>query len=135
MAQSERGNTLTVFAIAFALLAVSNILKPFQLGGDQTGFVLFGTRLDPAASAIAGPLFGLFLFVYALSIWRMRRIALPLAYVYAAYVVVNLVLFSILTPTPQTLGYAVFGVVYSVVAIGVSAAAAIVLTRRKADLR
>lgn len=135
MASAERGAALTAFAAAFGLLAVSNILKPFQFGGDQTGFVLFGTRLDPAGSAIAGPLFGLFLFAYAASIWRMRRSALPMAYAYAAYVVLNLVLFSIITPTPQTIGYMLFGIGYSVVAIGVSVAAVVALTRRKQDLR
>lgn len=135
MASSERGNALTAFALGFGLLAISNLLKPLQLGGDQTGFVLFGTRLDAAGSAVAGPIFGLFLFAYAVGIWKMRRFALPLSYIYVAYVVLNLILFSIITPTPQTFGYIVFGIVYSFVAIGVSGGAALLLTQRKDELR
>lgn len=135
MASSERGTALTAFAVGFGLLAISNLLKPLQLGGAQTGFVLFGTRLDPAGSAIAGPIFGLFLLAYAAGIWKMRRFALPLSYLYVAYVVVNLILFSVITPTPQTFGYMVFGIVYSAVAIGVSGGAAFLLTQRKSELR
>jgi len=135
MPQSERGTALTIFAVAFALLAISNILKPLQLGGDQTGFVLFGLRLGTTGSALAGPLFGIFLLAYARSIWQMRRVAIPLAYAYAGYVVINLILFSLLTPTPRTAGYIAFSIVYSIVAIGVSAGAAVLLSRRKSELR
>lgn len=135
MPTSARGPLLTTFAVLFALLAGSNLLKPLQLGGAQTGFVFFGERLTGTANTIAGPLFGLFLLVYALGIWNMRRFALPMARLYAAYVIVNLVLFTIRTPVPPGVGYAVFGLVYSVVAIGISVWAAVALGRRRADLR
>ena len=35
MAQTERGTTLTIFAVLFAILAVSNLLKPLQIGGED----------------------------------------------------------------------------------------------------
>jgi hypothetical protein len=130
-----RGRTLTTFAVLFAVLAVSNLLKPLQLGGPETGFVLFGKRLSGSANTVAGPLFGVFLAVYAAGVWGMRRWALPLAWLYAAYVVVNLVLFTVRTPTPPGVGYMLFGLVYMLVAIGVSGGAALLLSRRKAELR
>jgi hypothetical protein len=131
---SARGRALTVCAVLFGLLAVSNLLKPLQLGGAQTGFVLFGERLDGIANTIAGPLFGLFLAVYAAGIWGLRRFALPMAYAYAAYVLANLVLFTVRTPTPPGLGPLVFGVVYAAVAIGVSVGAVLLLRARRAAL-
>lgn len=134
MNKPERGTALTVFAILFCVLAVSNLLKPLQLGGDQTGFVFLGYRLDAFGSAILGPAFGVFLAAYAYGIWTMRRWAVPLAHFYATYVVLNLILFSFLTESPSTPGKVAFGIVYSIVAIGVSGGAAVILTRRKNEL-
>ena len=134
MTTETRGRALTTFAILFAILGVSNLLKPLQLGRD-TGFVFLGQRLTGTPNAILGPLFGVFLLVYAAGIWRLRRFALPMAYAYAAYVIVNLIAFTVRGPqAPPGLGYMVFGVVYAVVAIGVSGGAALLLGRRKAAL-
>jgi hypothetical protein len=134
MPRAERGSALSIFAVLFALLAVSNFLKPLKLGGDQTGFVLFGARLTGLANAVVGPLFGIFQLIYAYGIWTMRRFALPMAHAYALYVVINLFLFSERNPTPDTLGAKIFGIVYFVVAIGVSVGAAVMVTQRKAEL-
>ena len=134
MPQSERGTALTVFAVLFGLLAVSNALKPLGIGGDQTGFVLFGQRLSGFSNLIVGPAFGIYLDIYAYGIWNMKRFALPMAHGYATYVVLNLILFSMRNPGPQSLGETVFIVVYAAVAIGVSVGAAVLLTKRKADL-
>jgi hypothetical protein len=134
MAQAQRGAWLTLCAVSFVLLAVSNLLKPLQLGGEQTGFVLFGTRLSGTANILAGPLFGLYLLIYAYGIWTMRRFAVGMGHAYAAYVIVNLLLWHANDPTPRTPGHVAFGVVYAAVAIAVSLGAAIALTRRKADL-
>src|SRR5690349_17377689 len=98
MANRARGGWLTTAAILFNLLAVSNALKPLQLGGDRTGFVFFGQRLSGTPNAIVGPLFAVFLAVYAVGIWRLQRWALPMAWAYAAYVLVNPLLFPIRTP-------------------------------------
>lgn len=133
MSQATRGRALTIFAILFGVLAISNLLKPFQLG-EQTGFVLFGSRLSGTANLIAGPLFGIFLAIYAYGIWNMRRFALPMSHAYALYVILNLIFFTFRTPTPDTVGYQIFGAVYAVIAIGVSLSAAVMLTRRKAEL-
>jgi len=134
MAESKRGRVLTTIAILFVVLAVTDVMKPFRLEGSDTGFVFLGTRLAGVADAIVGPLFGLYLIAYALAIWRMRRYALPMAYAYAAYVILNLILFTARNPQPPGVGNLVFGIVYSVVAIGVSSGTAIILRRRKADL-
>lgn len=133
MAVVNRGPALSTFAVLFALLAVSNLLKPV-LADNQTGFVFFGQRLTGTANAIAGPLFGIYLLVYALGIWRMRRFAIPMGHAYALYVVLNLLLYTAKNPRPPGAGYMIFMAAYVLVAIGVSVGAAVLLTRRKAEL-
>jgi hypothetical protein len=134
MTQVSRGPLLTIFAILFAIVALSNFLKPFHLDAD-VGFVFLGMKTHGAANAILGPAFGALLLAYAIGIWRMRRWVLPIAYSYAAYVVANLSLFMTRThattaqpPSP------VFMILYVVVAIGVSTGCAVVLHRRRLDL-
>lgn len=135
MPESKRGRTLTIFAILFGILAISNLLKPLQIGGEQTGFVFFGVRLSGLWNTIVGPLFGVFLAVYAWGIWNMRRFAMPMAHFYATYVVLNLILFTMIQPEPESTAFKIFSLVYAAVAIGVSVGAAIELTRRKNELR
>ncbi|HZC45289.1 MAG TPA: hypothetical protein VE243_02375 [Candidatus Acidoferrum sp.] len=134
MAESRRGGALTTLAILFAILAVSDILKPLHLEGPTTGLVFFGRRLSGTPNAILGPILGIFLLVYAAGIWRMRRYALYLGYAYAIYVTINLVLFSATNPPPASQGEMIFGVVYIVAALALSWGTAILLTRSKADL-
>jgi hypothetical protein len=133
MADAPRGRALTVVAVLFALLAVSDLMKPLEMSAEE-GFVFFGHRLKGTANAIAGPLFGVFLLAYAWGIWGMRRWALPMSILYAAYVIVNLVTFRLWGPIQPGVGYAIFGLVYAAVAIGVSAGTARVLARRRAEL-
>lgn len=134
MPKTPRGRALTVFAIAFALLAISNLLKPLQIGGEQTGFVFFGTRLGGLANTIIGPLFGIFLAAYAYGIWTMKRFAMAMGHAYATYVILNLILFNFRNTVPDTTAYQIFGIVYAAIAIGVSLGAAVLLTQRKAEL-
>ena len=135
MAETNRGQALSIFAVLFVLLAVSNLLKPLQLGGEQiTGFVFFGQRLTGTANMIAGPLFGIYLLVYAFGIWRMKRFALSMGHAYATYVVLNLILFNAKAERPPGVGYLIFGIVYALVAVGVSGGAAYLLTKHKAAL-
>ena len=54
MAAGRRGPLLTTFAILFALLALSNLLKPFQLEGETTGFVFLGQRMTRTAVRVGG---------------------------------------------------------------------------------
>ena len=124
----------TIFAVLFGLLAISNLLKPLRLGSDETGFVFLGDRLSGIANTIVGPIFGLFLALYAFGIWKRKRFALPMGHAYATYVILNLILFTVKNPKPPGVGYVIFGIVYSLIAVGVSLGAAIFLTRNKALL-
>ncbi|MGD9763624.1 MAG: hypothetical protein AB7V27_07920 [Candidatus Binatia bacterium] len=130
-----RGTWLTVCAVLFVLLGISNLLKPFQMGGEDVGFVLFGTRLRGVANAIVGPLLGVYLLIYAHGIWTMRRFALGMGHAYAAYVILNLLLWHLNRSTPRTPAETAVWIAYAAVAIGVSLGAAIALTKRKAELR
>ena len=128
--QTSRGTLLTICAVLFAVLAVSNSLKPLQVG-DNTGFVFLGERLTGTPNFVLGPLFGSYLAVYALGIFRMRRFALGMAYGYALYVIINLVMWTIRATDPTN---PLFGIAYIFVAVGVSSGAAFLLTQRKAAL-
>ena len=120
---------LKVCAVLFGLLAISNLSKPLEMGGD-VGFVLFGQRLGGTANMVAGPLFGLYLAAYALGIWNLKTYALPMGVVYAAYVLVNLVLWNFRMP-PEAHTSLAFGLAYSTIAIGVSAGSAYLLSRNR----
>jgi len=136
MNKPDRGPLLTVLALLFGLLAFSDLTKLLQASfgaGLRPGFVLFGHRLSGTGNAVVGPLFGLYLLVYAAGIWRMRRWALPVGTVYAVYVIVNLTLFMVRDPEPMREGV-LFGAIYAVVAIGVSWGAVWVLSQRRAAL-
>jgi hypothetical protein len=137
-AGTPRGPLLTALAVLMGLLALSNFWKPmaqrFDPGGSA-GFVFFGTRLQGGANAIAGPLFGLLLAAYAYGVWTMRRWVVPIACIYAAYVIANLVLFMLNAPQaeqpPPMLGM----LVYAAVAIGVSSGGAYYLVQHRDRLR
>ena len=134
MANSRRSGALTILAILFAILAVTDILKPFHLEGATTGLVFFGKRLSGTPDAILGPILGIILLIYAAGIWRMRRYALYLGYAYAIYVTVNLVLFSVRNPPPASRGEMIFGLAYIVFALAFSWGTAVLLTRHKSEL-
>ena len=136
--QTGRGTLLSVFTVLFVILAVSNLLKPLQIMGAETGFVLFGTRLTGTANLIAGPLAGLYLLAYAYGIWQMKRFTVGMAHAYALYVVLNLLLFMYKgqpeTAEPSGVVMSLTFAAYPIVAVGISAGAAIVLTKRKHEL-
>lgn len=133
MPQARRGILLTIFALVFVLLAIEDFLKPFHLEGADTGIVFFGHRFQGSASYI-GWLVAIFLAVYAAGIWRMRSYARAMAYMYAVYIVVNIGAFTLTHPTPTERGQQIFGIVYSILAIGGAWLAAILLNRRRAAL-
>ena len=134
MANSRRGGFLTTMAVLFVLLAIEDILKPLHLEGPTTGLVFFGRRLSGVPDAVLGPLVGVFLLIYAAGIWRMRRYALYLGFAYAIYVTINLVLFTATNPVPTSRGDQVFGIVYSILALVLTWATAILLSRHKDEL-
>ena len=131
----ERGPFLTVAAILFGILAISNLSKPLEIG-PTTGFVFLGQRLAGTPNLIAGPIFGVILAIYAYGVWTMRRWALPLGGLYALYVILNLVLFPFRTPPPPGagVGWQLFGLVYSAIAIGISGGAYWTLSKRRDEL-
>jgi hypothetical protein len=120
-----------VFAILFGLLAVSNFLKPLEIG-ETTGFVFLGQRLQGLPNLIVAPLFGAYLATMAVGIWRLRPWVLPMVWAYLAYVVANLVLFRLIGPPMpgDGAGRIVFSLVYMTVAIGIPLATALQLRRR-----
>ncbi len=133
MERKNRGVLLTILAIGLALMAVSNFLKPFKMSSN-VGFVFFGMKLRGAANAIIAPLFGIVLAVLVYGIWTMKRFAVPIAYCYAAYVILNLLMFTLRsygTPAMPPVGP---WIVYIAVAVGFSSGAAVILTQRKAEL-
>ena len=134
MANPRRSGALTILAILFAILAVSDILKPLHLEGPTTGLVFFGKRLSGTPNAVVGPILGIILFAYAAGIWMMRRYALYLGYAYAIYVTINLVLFSARNPPPASRGEMIFGLVYIVLALASSWGTAVLLSRQKENL-
>ena len=124
---------MSTFAVLFALLALSNLSKP--LSGGRAGFVFLGTKTTGVANALLGPAFGIFLLIYALGIWQQKRFAVPMAWAYAAYVLINLILFILFTiKTPERWHSPLFGLAYTAIALGVSWGSAILLTRRRAQL-
>jgi hypothetical protein len=132
MAEKSRGPALTVLALLYVLLAISDFAKPI-LAGPGVGFVFAGTRLTGRANAIMGPLFGLFLLYYAYGIWSMRHYALPASYVYAGWVIGNTIMFAIKNsdaPKPSL----VVAIASTAIGIGVPIATAIILSRRSAEL-
>ncbi len=91
-----RSAFLTVMAVLFAALAVSNSTKALQhlQYPKVLGIVIFGVRFESVASnLILGPLMGLVLAAYAYGLWKLRPWVAALSIVYAFYVPVNLVLF------------------------------------------
>jgi hypothetical protein len=129
--QKPRGVLLTIFALLFVLLAISNFSKPFS-HDPGIGFVCLGVRQSGTANAILGPLFGIGLLIFAYGIWTMRHYALPVAYIFLAWVCVNTILFRIKNPTAQSsIAFTIFA---TALGIGVPLATAIILSRRQAEL-
>ena len=114
-------------------LAWANVALGAALG-IYTGVLLNTMVARPLwNSAILGPLFGVYLLIYVVGIWRQKRWAVPMAWAYAAYVLINMALFSMKTPQ-NSWNSPVSAVVYVAIAIGVSWGAAILLTRHRAQL-
>ncbi len=119
-------------AICFWLLAVSNFSKPLQLS-EHSGFVLFGSRLTGGDAVLWSVVFGLYMVVYGLGLWRMKRMVIGMAHAYALYVVVNLLLYWTNNPPPSGADV-ILAVLYSLVAVGVSAGSAVLLSLHRKEL-
>jgi hypothetical protein len=130
MAERSRGALLTIFAILFGLLALSNFLKPFLHGGT---FVFLGTKMTGGANLVLSWLFGILLAAYAYGIWTMRKFALPIAYFFFPWVVLNTILFAVKNPPKEHPG-AVVAILTIGIGLGVPLASMIILHRRRAEL-
>ena len=128
MATKSRGATLTIFALVFAFVAITDFLKPFHLFPND-GFVFLGTKLTGVANAVMGPLAGIIILACAYGIFTMRKFALLIAYIFVLSVMLNMVLYTIKNHANRPLPIA-----NVVVGLGVPLALAIILHRRRADL-
>ena len=127
-------------AILLALVAIEDVLKPFGRQGPTTpasflpriqpGIVVLGVRHTGSRAVILGPLVGVVLVLYAIGIWRMKRYVLMVAWIYAAYVILNVTLFMIRNPPAPTRGEMIFGIAYSIGAVVLTVGTAVALTRR-----
>ena len=129
MAERSRGTLLTIFAILFGLLALSNFMKPFLHGGT---FVFLGTKMTGGANLVLSWLFGILLAAYAYGIWAMRKFALTIAYFFFPWVVLNTILFSMKNrPTGQQplAGFAILAI-----GLGVPLVTLVILHRRRSEL-
>jgi hypothetical protein len=96
MANGRRGVFLTVMAVLYTLLTISNFTKAIQYLNNPAvgGIVIFGVRFESVVSnLILGPLMGLVVGAYAYGLWTLKPWLAPLSVAYAFYVPVNLVLF------------------------------------------
>lgn len=123
---------LRICGILFCLLAISNFTKFLEFDAHQ-GFMLFGMRQHGTPNLIWGWIFGLYLLVYGIGVLRLRAYALPMGSYYAGYVILNLLLFTIRMPG-EALARPIFGLVYIIVAVGVSSGAVRLLRRNRALL-
>jgi len=120
---------LRICGVLFCLLAVSNFTKFLEMSPHQ-GFMLFGMRQHGTPNLVFGWLFGLYLLVYGIGVLRMRAYALPMGVAYAAYVVLNLILFTIRMPE-EAFARPIFGLVYIIIAVGVSGGAVYLLSKNR----
>jgi len=131
----SRGTFLTVMAVLFVVLAISDFTKPLQYINDPAvgGLVVLGHKFEGVAkNLMLGPIVGIFLLTYAYGIWKLRAWVLPLSFVYAFYVPVNMVLFwSLHQLPPPTVR---FMVMYLFVSLTGSVGTALYLAYRRERL-
>ena len=143
--RNRRGGFLTVMAVLLALAMLVDVLKAlskplppgYKVAGllmPPSGIVVLGLRRTEASAGILALLVTAVLFFYAVGIWRMKRYAVTVASLYAAYTILNVTLFTIRNPAPPTRDATIFAIVYLVGAIILTLGTAIVLTRRRGDL-
>jgi hypothetical protein len=82
--------------LLIVLRSLTNFAKLFQ--GNEATLVLFGQILHGPSVAVPAALVGLFMLVTGVALLLGRSWAFPLVSVYAAYVAVNLVTWTITNP-------------------------------------
>jgi hypothetical protein len=131
MAERSRGTVLTIFAILFGLLALSNFMKPFL---HDANFVFLGTKTTGTANLVLSMLFGILIAAYAYGIWTMRKFALAIAYFFFPWVVLNTILFAMKNPPKGNHPGLVVMILTLGIGLGVPLASLIILHRRRAEL-
>ena len=136
MTNGKRGAFLTVMAVLFSILTVSNLTKAIQFANNPTasGIVIFGARFESVVSnLILGPLVGLLTGAYAYGLWKRRPWVVPISIFYAFYVPVNLVLFWHRQTSPDIPPVAGI-LVYLLFALGGSIGTALYLAYRRDEV-
>jgi hypothetical protein len=85
-----------ICAALIVIRAFTNFAKLFQ--GDRATLVLFGQILHGGEAALPSVIVGLLMLVTGIALWTERRWALPLIALYATYVLVNLLAWTIANP-------------------------------------
>lgn len=111
----SRRTLLRVLAVLIGLRGCMNLGKPF---GTGTGLVFLGTLLTGTPMLILAPLLGLYMIVWAWTLWREHPAATWLGLPYLAFIAVNVVRFPIATGLPAYATMPMY-VVYALVALGV----------------
>ena len=134
-----------ICAALIAFRSLTNLGKLFQ--GDEAVLVFFGQILRAGDSAVPALAVGLFMLVTGIAMWRPATWAFPLLAAYAAYVPLNLILWTASNPEELTrvggqvssatdpaqlqLFGALTMVVYSIVAVGTTAGPAWILWKQR----
>lgn len=85
-----------ICAVLIALRSLTNFAKVF--GGDDVILVFFGQILRGGAAALPSVLIGALMLATGIAMWTGSKWALPLIAVYAAYVFVNLIAWTVSNP-------------------------------------
>lgn len=85
-----------ICALLIVLRSFTNFAKLTQ--GEQAVLVFFGQILHGATAFAPAALVGLFMLVTGIAMWRFDRWALPLSALYALYVLVNLLAWTLTNP-------------------------------------
>jgi hypothetical protein len=123
---------LRILAVLIGLRGLDDILKSQSA---ERGLVFFGEQLAGTANAVLGPALGVFMLVYALGIWQMRRFAIPMGIAYALFSALNMALFPLRTGLPDGAIYAPGYAIYVVIGLTITAGVPWLLWRSKDSLR
>lgn len=137
---------IRVCAVLIGLRSLTNFAKLFQ--GSDVVLVFFGQILRGGDAAVPALGVGLFMLVTAIAMWKPSKWAFPLSAAYAAFVAVNLVLWTLTNPAElvrvgarlstatdpsQLRWFGLLGMLgYSIVALGTTAGPAWILWKRRA---
>ena len=135
-----------ICAVLIGLRSLTNFAKPFQ--GHEAIIVFFGQVLHGAEVIAPAILLGTWMLLTAVAMWRPQAYALPMILAYAAFVLLNLILWTVGNPSElQRVGgllassndpvvqqmYGLMGMVlYSSIAIAMTVGPAWVLWTRRA---